>query len=99
MGSRYCLFLCYGSEKPLCGPLYGAKRGIRDSCTGGGRFAFQITISSSTMELAGIWCTIDGILCAYSTQQTKQGQHGELRVKQGLWTVQQCARESAGIAI
>ena len=32
----HCLALCYGSENPLYGPLYGAKWGIRDSRTGGG---------------------------------------------------------------
>ena len=36
MGALYCLFLWYGSENPLYGPLFGAVRGIRDSRTGGG---------------------------------------------------------------
>ena len=31
-----CPLLCYGSENPLHGPLYGQKRGIRDSRTGKG---------------------------------------------------------------
>ena len=38
MRAYYCLFLWYGSENPLYGPLCGAIRGIRDSRRGGGLF-------------------------------------------------------------